>query len=171
MKCDACGNPVATVHLTQVIEGQMQELHLCESCAEQGGVNVQNTVSLPGILMQLGQVKAAPEESHTPEKSCPQCHMRLSDFKKTSRLGCPHCYEAFADELTPLIVPLHKGPTHVGKIPRIGHTSVDVSVLQKKLDAAVATENYEEAAQLRDQIQQMGNSPPPRVKEPTPDAG
>jgi len=82
--------------------------------------------------------------------------MRRSDFKKTSRLGCPACYEAFAEELTPLLAAVHKGTHHIGKVPAgAAHDSpAEIVALQKQLNEAVAGERYEEAARLRDVIRQ-----------------
>lgn len=51
------------------------------------------------------------------QKSCPRCGFCESDFKKTLRLGCPHCYEVFGPELSTFLPKMHSGCTHVGKIP------------------------------------------------------
>jgi protein arginine kinase activator len=174
MKCQACGANPATVHLTQVMDGKVREIHLCESCAEQGGVNLQNSLSLSELLLKIGMPEEGAAAPDGVERSCPGCHMRRSDFKKTSRLGCAECYTAFAADLAPLIASMHKGERHVGKRPPGGGASPagvpaipapapppaspvapvgpTPEQLQKQLAEAIATENYEEAARLRDQI-------------------
>ena len=174
MKCQACGANPATVHLTQVMDGKVREIHLCESCAEQGGVNLQNALSLSELLLKIGVPEEGAATPDGAERSCPGCHMRRSDFKKTSRLGCAECYTAFASDLAPLIASMHKGERHVGKMPPDGGGAPTVfpvepasapapatppapvgptpEQLQKQLAAAIAAENYEEAARLRDQI-------------------
>jgi protein arginine kinase activator len=174
MKCQACGANPATVHLTQVMDGKVREIHLCESCAEQGGVNLQNALSLSELLLKIGVPEEGAATPDGAERSCPGCHMRRSDFKKTSRLGCAECYTAFSADLAPLIASMHKGERHVGKTPPGGLvTPVVMPVvpvpsspaetpsipvgptpeqLHKQLAAAIVVENYEEAALLRDQI-------------------
>jgi protein arginine kinase activator len=155
MMCQVCNEQPATVHLTQVVNGQVRELHLCEECAEKSGMNVQNALSLPEMLLEMSGATA--EESKGPERVCPHCHMRSSDFKKTSRFGCPVCYATFADELAALLPTMHKGQQHTGKTPAAAPLDgaagdTEMQVLQKSLEAAIAAERYEEAARLRDQI-------------------
>jgi protein arginine kinase activator len=94
--------------------------------------------------------------------------MRIADFKKTSRLGCQACYETFADELKPLLEAMHKGNQHVGKVP--AHKEAQgaakagllpsLAGLRQKLEAAIAAEQYEAAASLRDQIWQVVEKTP-----------
>ena len=84
--------------------------------------------------------------------------MRRADFKKLGRLGCVKCYEVFSDELVPLIKAMHRGEQHVGKIPACeslrAQVSVEIAALQKALSQAISTENYEEAARIRDRIEE-----------------
>ena len=95
------------------------------------------------------------------DKACPNCRMRRSDFRKTSRLGCAVCYEVFSNELIPLLADVQKGSQHVGKTPgqRILWTSekilAEIGSIQRKLDKAIASQNFEEAAKLRDTIHSM----------------
>jgi len=179
MKCQACASNPATVHLTQVMDGKVREIHLCESCAEQGGVNLQNALSLSELLLKIGAPEEGPAVPDGQERSCPGCHMRRSDFKKSSRLGCADCYTAFAADLAPLIASMHKGDRHLGKVPP-GGASVSppppvavpppesapapvpappvgpsLEQLQKQLAEAIAAERYEEAARWRDQIRML----------------
>ena len=153
MLCESCGERDATIHLTQMVEGAVKELHMCEDCAEQSGLNVQGPMSLTDMLFGMGIPDGA---AGVPDKSCPRCRMRRSDFKKTSRMGCPVCYEAFAEELAPLLSAMHKGTQHVGKVPAGAsrEPSAEVAALQEQLNEAVAGERYEEAARLRDVIRQ-----------------
>ena len=155
MKCAACHSREATVHLTQVIDGKVHKMHLCEECAAQNGVDIQNPASIADVLLGLGQAAGIGAS----DASCPNCHMRPSDFKKTGRLGCASCYEAFQEELTPLLRSMHHSDQHFGKIPR-GQSdrirwSAETAVLQKKLEEAIAAERFEEAATLRDEIQAL----------------
>ena len=157
MLCDCCQEREATIHLTQVINDQSRELHLCEECAEQGGLNLQGVMSLPEVLFGMGQPAATPEGR---EKSCPHCHFRRNDFKKTGRLGCPRCYETFAEEMAPMLAAMHKGTTHVGKVPGrpAGRrpSPAELAALQQQLAEAIRAERYEEAARLRDLLREQG---------------
>jgi protein arginine kinase activator len=152
-----CQKNEATIHLTQVVNGAAKKMHLCESCAEANGVDVQNPTSIAELLLGLGKPKPPPDGGEAPEEAaCPHCHMRPGDFKKSGRLGCPHCYETFAAELAPLLRSMHRGEQHTGKIPQ-GQSarlrvSAEASQLQRELEEAVAGENFEKAAQLRDRL-------------------
>jgi protein arginine kinase activator len=156
MKCDVCGENDATVHLTQMVNGAVKKLHLCEECAEQSGINVSGPLSLTDVLFGMGAQQES--DSGGQDKACKRCAMTKADFKKTSRLGCPECYEAFADELAPLLAAMHKGTQHVGKTPSVeivdAQLSSEIEAMQEKLKEAVVAEQYEEAARLRDLIRQ-----------------
>jgi len=154
MLCEVCNQHEAVLHLTQVVNKEVKKIHLCETCAAEKGLDLNDSLSLTDVLLGLTGKK----ESTTAlmEKSCPFCHMRFADFKKTSRLGCQACYEAFAEVLDPLIEAMHRGKQHTGKIPvksldNTGDVLAGLS-LKKALEAAVTAENYEEAARLRDQL-------------------
>lgn len=155
MICESCHEKEATVHLTQVAEGAVKKVHLCEECAAKSGFDIHGPLSIQDILLGMGQTSG--EVSAGPERSCPKCHFRRADFKKTGRLGCPDCYETFGAELLPLIKAMHRSDQHMGKVPsREGNAvrlSSEIAGIQKALDQAIASENYEEAARLRDQIQ------------------
>lgn len=158
MLCECCQQHEATIHVTQVIDSKSRELHLCESCAEDSGLNVQNVMSLPEVLFGMSGI--ADEDPEAAARSCPQCHMRGADFKKTGRLGCPQCYRTFARELAPMLAAMHKGTRHVGKAPSHGGTLPEakgdqLDELRRQLAEAVDGERFEDAARLRDQIREL----------------
>ena len=153
MLCESCHDKEATVHLTQVVDGSVEKIHLCEECASKSGFDLHGPVSISDIRVGRGGALDQPGA----ERSCPRCHLRRADFKKTGRLGCPVCYETFTAELMPLVKAMHRSEQHMGKVPsredvRV-RMSAEIASLQKELDDAVAAENYEEAAKLRDRIQ------------------
>ena len=92
---------------------------------------------------------------------CPQCNFTQADFKKSGRLGCAACYQTFAEGLEGLLKSMHKGTRHSGKVPeslrRKRDYSEQLSLLQKQLAKAIETENFETAAQLRDEIRQVSS--------------
>ena len=155
MLCDHCQAKDATIHLTQVMDGEVRKLHLCEECAAAGGLDPDGTLSISDVLLGLGADAPAPPEAPA-GSACPSCGLKTSDFRKTGRLGCPDCYAAFTDELTPLIRSMHRDARHRGKAPaderekmRRRERRAD---LEHRLADAVEGEQFEEAARLRDEL-------------------
>lgn len=160
MMCEMCGNKQATTFLTLMVNEKVKKMHLCESCAVESGLDGTKPISITDVLLGLGGKKAPADMSR---RTCPRCHMRFTDFKKTSRLGCEACYEAFAEELAPLLESIQKGRQHVGKKPSRAPAAeparAQVAALKEALAAAVKAENYEEAARIRDRIRESLSQP------------
>lgn len=156
MKCDVCGKNEATVHLTEIVNDKMTKLHLCEECAKEKGVEMEEHFGLSDLLAGLADLGATAEPSMVDVIKCPSCGFTYQDFKKTGRLGCGECYEAFKKQLTPLLKRIHGADRHVGKIPvTVGKTVKDTITLQDlkiQMEKAIQTEEFEEAARLRDKI-------------------
>ena len=160
MRCMVCKEKEATVHLTQVVEGKMKKVDLCEECAREKGVDDPTGFSLADLLLGLGASQEMAQATSTSgEPTCPTCGFSQADFKKSGRLGCPDCYRTFADGLDSLLKNMHKGTRHEGKIPRRLRQNRDahahIESLQKQLTDAVTTEDYETAARLRDDIKAL----------------
>ena len=158
MLCDICKENEATVHLTQMVEGKTKKIDLCESCSKAKGVDDPTGFSLADLLLGLGASQEM-EESGSITGKCPKCGFSQTDFKKTGRLGCPDCYDHFAEGVESLLKSMHKGTRHTGKAPEVWQqTKVYVDrlhSLQTKLDKAVAKEDYEKAAEVRDEISRV----------------
>ena len=156
MLCMLCKQNPAKVHLTQIVEDKMQKVDLCEDCAKQKGVNDPASFSLADVLLGLGASQELAPSNSGVEIRCPGCGFTQADFKKAGRLGCAQCYHTFAEGLGELLKSMHKGTKHVGKIPAALRQGRDLSErlkhLQKKLDKAVTSEDFEQAASLRDEI-------------------
>ncbi len=157
MLCDVCKCNDATVFLTQILEGKMQKVNLCDACSKEKGVQDPTGFALADLLLGIGAAEEIEKGAST--QKCPVCGFGQSDFKKTGRLGCSACYAAFAEGLSTLLKAMHKGTEHVGKVPERAHRAVElnhrVRALTQNLQKAVAEENYETAASLRDQIKQL----------------
>jgi protein arginine kinase activator len=151
-----CKQNDAKVHLTQIVGDKVQKVDLCEDCAKTKGVNDPAGFSLADLLLGLGASKEIETTATGEELKCPQCGFTQADFKKAGRLGCSECYNTFAEPLNSLLKSMHKGTRHVGKVPHNLQKSRDLMdklrLLQKKLDRAISSENFEEAAELRDEI-------------------
>jgi protein arginine kinase activator len=159
MLCCICKEREATVHLTQIAGEKMQKVDLCEECAKTKGVNDPTGFSLADLLLGLGASQEIEQATGGAEVKCPRCGFTQADFKKTGRLGCPECYQTFGEVMDGLLKTMHKGTRHVGKAPEALRHSRDLSdrlvALQKKLNKAIAEEDFEQAARLRDEIKQM----------------
>lgn len=157
MQCDICKKAEATVHLTQIVEGKMLKVDLCESCAKEKGVQEAAGFSLADLLVGLGAAEEMKIES--PGAQCPVCGFTQADFKKTGRLGCSACWETFEAGLASLLKAMHKGDHHVGKVPtKAMHTLAlngKIQELAEQLEKAVREEKYEDAAQIRDEIREL----------------
>jgi protein arginine kinase activator len=163
MKCDYCDKK-ATVFLTQLAEGQMKKVCLCDSCAKERGVTDPTGFSLADMLLgnfqkTVGAVAERKEIRGGAVKVCPECGFTIADFQKVRRFGCGTCYRVFADELAPMLRGMHKGSSHVGKVPEglmeVQYRHQRLEELRSKLELAIASESYEEAAELRDEIRTL----------------
>ena len=160
MTCNVCGTNEATIHLTEIINGQMMEIHLCETCAQEKGTEFKTHFNVNDLLSGLsdlakevtgGELKVAGK--------CPNCGLTYEEFGRTGRLGCPECYEAFNKLLLPLIKRVQASTQHVGKRPsRLAEpvrSAQDLRELHNRLQKSIQQEAFEEAARIRDQIRQL----------------
>ncbi len=164
MKCDFCDKK-ATVFLTQLVEGQMKKVCLCDACAKERGVTDPTGFSLADLL--LGGLPGGPGlvpngvVTVTPGngKQCVTCGFTLDDLKRVRRFGCSDCYGTFSDEVSQMVRGMHKGTSHIGKVPEglmaIQFRHQRVEELRSRLDQAIASESYEEAAGIRDEIRNL----------------
>lgn len=157
MLCDICKKNEATIHLTQIVEGKMLKVDLCETCSKAKGIQETAGFSLADLLVGLGSAEEMKAE--LPGVRCPVCGFSQADFKKTGRLGCSACWEAFEAGLASLLKAMHKSDRHIGKVPgKAAHTiaiSEKIQEYTRDLEKAVSAEKYEEAAQIRDQIREL----------------
>src|SRR5207245_5344097 len=117
VKCQFCSNP-ATVHLTDIVEGQKKELHLCHACAESKQLIKQQELNLPAILQTLIGQHVGAQTDELARLTCPACGIKYMEFRAQGRLGCPHDYAVFRLGLAPLLQRIHRSTRHVGKSPR-----------------------------------------------------
>ncbi|MFO1020675.1 MAG: UvrB/UvrC motif-containing protein [Planctomycetales bacterium] len=156
MKCYRCSNP-ATLHVTEIIQGTAHELHLCEECAQQ---YLSNPVSALAASNPAVEVSADDEQLDELDKLvCPNCGISFKEFRSQGRLGCPHDYIAFQEELLPLLENIHGETQHCGKVPKRApddsRKQYELIKLRNDLRVAIAEESYERAAQIRDEIQRL----------------
>lgn len=159
-KCRRCTKP-AVLHITEIRNGEAQALHLCEGCAKDYLSNVAPGTPPDESAAESGFAAGAGQEESDERDavSCPHCGITFKQFRSQGRLGCPHDYVVFREELLPLLESIHSETQHVGKVPRhapgISQTQFELIRLRGDLKSAVQNEQYETAAKLRDQIQQL----------------
>jgi len=166
-----CQKNLATVHLTEIVDDQMSELHLCDECARKKSVQMEQQFGLSDLLG--GLVEYGKQLSGTDKApavlQCSACGLTYEDFRKIGRLGCGECYASFSKQLGPLLKRIHGASRHVGKmlavpaggaapgLPREARPTktVDIDDLKARLQEAVRNEEFEEAAHLRDLIKEL----------------
>ena len=166
MKCDLCDRE-STVHEVTVKGGVKIERHLCEQCAAEQGLQT-NSGNPMEMLKSMAQPKRVPAPAQRPS-GCGACGTTFSEFKSSGVLGCPECYAAFESQLASLIERAHEGATnHIGKAPSthpsgprpaiaaaIEERAHRIAAIRRLLDEAVKAEQYERAAQLRDELRKL----------------
>ena len=162
MQCDICGKKRATVHLTEIVDEQMSEMHLCEECARQKSVQMEQQFGLADLLAGLADFGKPSQELQKIKLKCANCGTSYDDFRKFGRLGCSECYEAFKTHLSNLLKKIHGSNNHFGKAPiRIPEaqkaTIESLQELKGQLHQAIQREDFEKAAELRDKIRSLEN--------------
>lgn len=166
MLCQECRKRPAVVRVMMVVNGQKMEMHLCEECArKKSELEFLADPSLPlqqllgGLLGQAEQDQTAEAGQTRVEKRCPSCGSTYAQFARLGRLGCSECYNTFGDELRPMIRRIHGSVIHQGKVPaRTGgdlKLKKEITDLRNALQKAVAKEDFEQAARLRDEIKEL----------------
>ncbi len=163
MQCQFCHKRAATIHLTEIADGERTEMHVCENCAVEQGIAAKSQISVNELLSNLLAVQPTDDDllsSSEHDLTCPHCGFTLDKFRKEPVLGCPYDYDVFEKSLLPLIERAQGGMTyHCGKVPsrmpKQSRKQIERSRLQQQLDIAVRSEDYELAAQLRDKMNQL----------------
>ena len=168
MKCDSCGKENANIHMTSIVNGAKEEHHYCQQCANQ---KEQGTSSMFSSMFddtffnnQFFANVMYPQSTlgHSKLSACPQCGMTISAFNHQGRLGCDRCYEAFRAHLVPLIKRIQGSISYEGRIPQRGAADLKVEQtikqLRNELIQAVKEEQFERAAQIRDEIKSLEQS-------------
>jgi protein arginine kinase activator len=165
MLCQECRVRPATVKITTIAGQTKEELHLCEECARKRGeveFGGEGQISLgemlAAFLHQQGVVKPATSEEPGPGP-CPACGLTYERLARTGKLGCSECFTHFGPQLRSILRHVHGSARHVGRMPKRGGGPLriqhDISRLKRDLAACVQAEDFERAAQLRDEIRQL----------------
>lgn len=160
MKCEKCGEREATCFYRENINGKETKAYLCSQCAaeKESGFSLGDIFS--GGLMGHMFAPAKKKNLHnSDEEKCSLCGCSYSYITKNGKVGCPKCYESFASYLDGAIRRMHGNTTHRGRVPRGYREKLsakrEAEQLETELKEAIAREEYEKAATLRDKIRQL----------------
>ncbi|MFO0950448.1 MAG: UvrB/UvrC motif-containing protein [Isosphaeraceae bacterium] len=154
MTCQRCSSE-AKVHLTETVNGRRREVHLCASCARKAGVLPEESpaeLPLDKVVQGLILTHVGELVGELAGLTCPDCGLKFMEYRAEGRLGCPHDYAVFARGLLPVVQRAHGATRHVGKTARVRPAAAARLRLRTRLREAVAREDYEEAARVRDQL-------------------
>ena len=169
--CEECGANEACYTISVMMGGQITQRHLCADCMAKMNMNLAagNVKHLLSAIMSAisGSVEeaaasAAEESDSGAAIVCERCGVSLSQFTRSGKLGCPHCYQAFREQLTPMLQQIHGRVQHAGRKPLDDEAAqrrrAVYDRLSRQLEQAVAMEDFETAAILRDQLRSLANA-------------
>lgn len=176
MKCEICHKAdAATVLHRKKPDGTEQELFVCKACATTAAEKPSHKEPVIGdgkkiavsgdeqppefvenfFKAALGLVEGI-AESEKGKKSCPGCGCTWEQIREKKRVGCPRCYRAFAELIRNEFLAGAYGRTHVGDMPG-NITGRDTrAFLERELKAAVKSQRFEKAAEIRRKLDQLG---------------
>jgi len=153
MLCEKCGKNTATVVYTQIINGHKESLNLCSKCAGK-----------ESIFDNFGSLLSFSPYNMPGTQSCPTCKTTLSEFTRSGRVGCGQCYDVFRNQAATMLKKIHGTSVHTEKTEAKPQKEAEafaksemteLEKLKTKLSEAIAGENFEEAAILRDKIRSI----------------
>ncbi|MCI0343617.1 MAG: UvrB/UvrC motif-containing protein [Planctomycetales bacterium] len=176
--CQTCQKRQAVVHLTEIDGNVKREVHLCDQCSNQAGFSPKVPISVSNLLATLLAQTTGREGGEHADLKCPTCGTTYAEFRARGRFGCPDDYVAFQKGIGGLLEKIHGGGKHAGKspgsvaaapaasaapaaapapapAPKAPDRSAKRRELQAALEKAVASEEYERAAEIRDQLRSL----------------
>lgn len=167
MKCDHCEQD-ASVHLTELDQGKLRSLNLCQDCANthHGFSKSINSVGLADFLSGISSSKTPSSKRNQPfSKQCEHCGLLFEELQQEGKFGCAECYPTFRRALGDMLRGIHGTVKHTGKKPiletPLAATTVNQSTsfdsLNSALQNAIKAEDFEAAIELRDRIRELGN--------------
>ena len=171
MLCDECGKNPAVFSVTIASGGGVSNRHLCAECMKK----MESSLTQGNIHSFLSSIMSmlSPAQKESDQLTCAHCGLSYSDFERTGKLGCAGCYQSFQEKLKPMLQRIHGSSKHVGRTPaHMAEPAPEAPVqepvptqaelrqqrmeeLKQKMDEAVAVENFEAAAQYRDEMRAL----------------
>lgn len=181
MLCEKCKKNEATFYYHENVNGAEKTYRLCADCAAEleksGEIETLSTDKLfdsffeefenpfksmnkmlSGFFGESGGLLSSSRHT-TEEKKCKTCGMTLREFAESGMAGCPDCYAAFAKELEPTISRVQGKRAHIGRAPSGMREKIEqkhrIDELEAERKEAVKNENYERAAEIRDELRRL----------------
>lgn len=160
MLCEECGKNQATVSITVSAGGEITTRRLCPECMKKMKLSLVSG-DIQGFLSSVLSVLGSAQKPQEHAAVCSGCGLSYNEFERTGRLGCAQCYRDFSDQLKPLLQRIHGRTQHAGRRPAAYTPSPEderaalASELRQKMDEAVASENFEDAAKYRDELRKL----------------
>lgn len=148
------------MHIRQIQKTSVYELHICEECAEEKGLvkEEESEISISNLLSGLIESSVTGGTDDAAE-ACPRCGMKVSEFRKRGKFGCPECFQAFKRDVRSILSQMAGRTNHTGKLPEAQRSSEpqgpDRLVIAGELREAIEREDYETAARLRDRLREL----------------
>lgn len=172
MKCERCKHNDATIHLSEIVKDVKSEVHLCEHCARDVGLNTRSSnfsLSLPEMLTFLNVDEL---NDYSDKNRCVRCGCTFLEYKREGKLGCPDCYISLEEEIEAVVSDYYSEKNYKGKKPLYNDLTSEISPISAikvkdkinidellaQLEHAVSEEKYEEAALIRDKIREFNRS-------------
>lgn len=149
-----------TIHLTEIIDGKVTEMHLCDDCPKLQEIQSEKQFGIADLLAGLADFGKSVKPADKIEMKCANCGLTYDEFRKFGRFGCSECYTSFKSHLTTLLKKIHGSNHHLGKTPlRAPQTQRDqmeeLQQLKALLMKTIEGEDFEQAAIIRDQIRNL----------------
>lgn len=165
MLCQECKKNQAVVHLTKIVNDVKIEIDLCQECANKKGefeLAFEPNFSLHHLfagLLDLEGVETTVDLPAGTKIQCEGCGLTYAQFSQIGRLGCSQCYEQFGENLGLLLKRIHGSTQHIGKVPERSGSLIkvkkEIEKLRSALQQKILSEEFEEAAVLRDKIREL----------------
>ena len=174
MLCQKCHKKTASVFIISIINGQESRMYLCSDCAKDYPLfdfNFQEPFSIKDVMDKFKinedsssedegeNLLATDKDSKDKEIICPNCYSTYEEYRETGKLGCSRCYEAFEEQIKPILKNIYGYEEYIGKIPKKDDSHIYISneirILKEDLNRAVEQEEYEKAANIRDKIKDL----------------
>lgn len=158
MLCDKCKKNEASIHITKYVDDEKSEVYLCEECAkETGHIDENDVFSFKNLITGILNPNTKDYEFQQGKAlKCENCGLSYEEFVKEGKVGCADCYDTFENKLRPLIKRIHGSEKHIGKAPEDMHKYLrvkeDIEQLKEEMEKVIEEENFERAAELRDEI-------------------
>lgn len=168
MKCDICKKENATIHLTEIVNNKITEIHVCDKCAQEKGIEtekIKSSLNMTDLLTSLIPEKSSEFKKEADSKislQCSFCNLTYIEFRRKGKFGCAKCYDTFKEYIAPVIKKLHGSSQHLGKVPvnltqNVRDKYSEIKNLKVQLMESIKKEEYERAAEIRDKIKKISS--------------